>query len=87
MERMLEMENRPALLRRLRAFTALLLVVLYIAGLVAMFASSVQLGLILWVISTLGGGGMLYWLHTREKKGEEAARGEDTQGGGEGPCA
>ena len=66
------MDNRAALINRLRSITALVLVALYIAGLIAMFMSQVQLGLILWVVSTLGGGGMLYWLHTRNKRREEA---------------
>ena len=84
------MDNRAALINRLRSITALVLVALYIAGLIAMFMSQVQLGLILWVVSTLGGGGMLYWLHTRNKCREEAAKtqGEPEDGkDGQTPCA
>lgn len=84
------MDNRAALINRLRSITALVLVALYIAGLIAMFMSQVQLGLILWVVSTLGGGGMLYWLHTRNKHREEAAKaqGEPEDGkDGQTPCA
>ena len=57
-------------LRTLRAVVALLLIAAYIAGLIAMLTSNVQLGLILWVVSTLGGIGMLYWLRTAEKNRE-----------------
>ncbi len=84
------MDNRDALLKKLRSITALLLVALYIAGLVAMFLSQVRLGLILWVVSTLGGGGMLYWLHTQNKRREEAEKaqnGSDSGKDGETPCA
>ena len=84
------MDNRAALLKKLRSVTALALVALYIAGLIAMFMSQVQLGLILWVVSTLGGGGMLYWLHTQNKRREEAekAQGEPGDGkDGQTPCA
>ena len=84
------MDNRAALINRLRSITALVLVALYIAGLIAMFMSQVQLGLILWVVSTLGGGGMLYWLHTQDKRREEAEKAQgDPEGGkdGQSPCA
>ena len=40
---------------------------LYAAGLIAMLASNVQLALILWVVSTLGGIGLLYWLKQAKK--------------------
>ena len=65
-----DMDDRSALFRRLRAIAAMLLVLLYILGLVAMLAGRVQLALILWVVSTLGGIGMLYWLRTAEKNRE-----------------
>ena len=68
--------DRETLIRRLRAAVALLLVVLYAAGLVAMLASKVQLALILWVISTLGGIGLLYWLHILKERQEAAAKAE-----------
>ena len=73
------MDDRNALYRRLRAVAALVLVAMYIAGLVAMLASRVQLALILWVVSTLGGIGLLYWMRTvtrRREEAEKAARGE-----------
>ena len=84
------MDGRGALIKRLRAIVALLLVALYIAGLIAMLASSVQLALILWVVSTLGGIGLLYWLHTLKKRQEaETKAAENAQNGkdGQSPCA
>ena len=68
------MDKTTTFIRRLRAAVALILVGLYVAGLVAMLASNVQLGLILWVISTLGGIGLLYWIHTLKKRDEEAEK-------------
>ena len=61
---------------------AILLVVLYAAGLVAMLTSRVQLALILWVVSTLGGIGLLYWIHTMNKRREDA---EKSAAGGDTP--
>ena len=43
----------------------------------------VSLGLILWVISTLGGIGLLYWMRTvtkRKEEAEKAAQGDKAQG-------
>ena len=71
------MEKKAAWIKRLRAAVSLVLVALYAAGLIAMFASSVQTGLILWVVSTLGGIGLLYWIHTVEKRQAEP---ENTEG-------
>ena len=64
------MNTQKNALRMLRAVVALLLIAAYIAGLIAMLTSNVQLGLILWVVSSLGGIGMLYWLRTAEKNRE-----------------
>ena len=64
------MNAQKNVLRTLRTVVALLLIAAYIAGLIAMLTSNVQLGLILWVVSTLGGIGMLYWLRTAEKNRE-----------------
>ena len=64
------MNTQKNALRTLRAVVALLLIAAYIAGLIAILTSNVQLGLILWVVSTLGGIGMLYWLRTAEKNRE-----------------
>ena len=66
------MDKREALFRRLRSIAAIVLVALYAAGLVAMLASNVQLGSILWTVSTLGGIGLLYWMHTASKRRGEA---------------
>jgi len=57
-------------------------VALYILGLVAMLTSRVQLALILWVVSTLGGIGLLYWMRTvtkRKEEAEKAAQGENAR--------
>lgn len=71
------MDKRDAVVRRVRAIVALMLVVLYIAGLIAMFVSSVQLGLILWVVSTLGGVGLLYWIHTMNERRQNNVQADD----------
>lgn len=71
------MDKRDAVVRRVRAIVALVLVVLYIAGLIAMFVSSVQLGLILWVVSTLGGVGLLYWIHTMNERRQNNVQVDD----------
>lgn len=75
------MQGRDALMKRLRGAAALVLVVLYAAGLVAMLASNVQLALILWVVSTLGGIGLLYWIKTVKKAEEEAAKAQGAEDG------
>ena len=76
------MDKKNSLVQKLRAAVALILVALYAAGLIAMRASRVQLALVLWVVSTLGGIGMLYWLNTLKKRREEAQgdAGEPDQG-------
>ena len=66
------MEKPNRLFRAVRAAAALVLVALYAAGLIAMLVSNVQLALILWVISTLGGIGLLYWIRTMNKRSEGA---------------
>ena len=68
------MERQTAMLRRLRAIVALVLVALYVAGLIAMLAGNVRLASILWVVSTLGGIGLLYWIRTVTRRKEEAAK-------------
>ena len=68
------MDDRNALYRKLRAALAIILVALYILGLAAMLTSRVQLALILWVISTLGGIGLLYWMRTVTQRKEEAEK-------------
>ncbi len=68
------MDKRTEMIRKLRAVVALALVALYAAGLILMLASQVRLAVILWVVSTLGGIGLLYWLKTLKER-EEAANG------------
>ena len=74
------MDDRSALFRRLRAVAALILVALYVLGLVAMLTGRVQLALILWVVSTLGGIGLLYWMRTVTRRKEEAEKRESDAG-------
>ena len=64
------MDKREQIIRRLRAAAALVLVVLYAAGLVLMLASQVKLALTLWVVSTLGGIGLLLWIKTEKDRAE-----------------
>ena len=68
------MNDKNDLFRKLRAVAAIALVALYAAGLVAMLTSRVQLALILWVVSTLGGIGLLYWIRTMNKRKEDAEK-------------
>lgn len=68
------MDKRSNAIKKLRAAVALLLVAAYAVGLVAMLASNVKLALILWVVSTLGGIGLLYWLKTLRERAEEAEK-------------
>ena len=71
------MDKRANAIRKLRSVVALLLVAAYVAGLIAMLASQVQLALILWVVSTLGGIGLLYWLKTLKERTEAAEKAEN----------
>ena len=66
--------EKPALLSGLRTALSLILVGLYVAGLIAMFADRFQLGLYLWVFSTVGGIGLLYYIRTMEKRAEDAEK-------------
>ena len=74
------MNDRNALLRKVRAIVALALVALYVLGLVAMLTSRVQLALIRWVVSTLGGIGLLHWMRTVTRRKEEAEKKESDAG-------
>ena len=58
--------------KRMRTILSLVLVVLYLIGLVVMITGSFQAGVYLWMISTLGGIGLLYWIRTQERKKAEA---------------
>ena len=64
------MDKWTAALRKLRAAVALTLVALYIAGLALMLAGQVRLASILWVVSTLGGIGLLLWIKTEKDRAE-----------------
>lgn len=62
-----------------RTALSLIIVAMYFAGLVAMFARNVQLAVWLWVASTACGVGLLYWIRVMNKRAEDAekvARGE-----------
>ena len=63
-----------SLARRVRVALSLILVALYVVGLIMMFASAFETGLALWVISTLGGIGLLYWIRTMDKRREDAEK-------------
>lgn len=66
--------------RALRSALSLIFVGLYILGLIAMFTFSFQTGLILWVVSTLGGIGLLYWIHVSDKRNRQDAPAEAPEG-------
>ena len=78
------MDKRAQIIRRLRTIAALALVAMYVAGLIAMLAGSVRLASILWVVSTLGGIGLLYWIKTAEKNRKLQ---QEAEQGGESPEA
>lgn len=70
------MRNRAEIAKMARSVACLALVGCYIAGLIAMITFSFSTGLILWIISTLGGIGLLYWVRTMEKRAEDAKAAE-----------
>ena len=79
------MDKKAARIKSLRTVISLVLVGLYVLGLIAMMTFSFQTGLILWVVSTLGGIGLLYWIRTVDKQdapekaeGSEAPEDSDT---------
>lgn len=57
-----------------RTVLSLLIIALYVAGIVAMMAGNARLGIDLWVVSTLGGIGLLYWIHVMKKRAEDAEK-------------
>ena len=57
--------------KMLRAALSLILVGMYIAGLVALFLQKTELGVNLWVISTAGSLGLLYWIHVMKRRAED----------------
>ena len=60
--------------RNARAALSVLLIAMYVAGLIAMFAGAFRLGLYLWVFSTVAGIGLLYWIRTMNKREEDAGK-------------
>lgn len=66
--------EKTGMVRHVRVALSLILVGLYIAGLIAMIAFSFQLGLYLWIISTVGGLGLLYWIRTMDRRAEDAQK-------------
>lgn len=63
--------------RAVRTVLSLILVGLYVVGLIAMMTFSFRAGLALWVISTLGGIGLLYWIHTADKRSGDASAADE----------
>jgi len=70
------MKNKAELIKTLRVVLSLLLVGCYIAGLIAMIGFSFSMGVMLWVISTVGGIGLLYCIRTLERRAAEVAEAE-----------
>lgn len=61
-------------LKWLRTALSVILVGMYVAGLVAMFMQRTAVGITLWGISTLGGVGLLWWIHTMDRREADRAR-------------
>lgn len=57
-----------------RTALSLTLIALYAAGLAAMFMGNVSMGLMLWVVSTLGGIGLLFWIREMNKRAADAEK-------------
>ncbi|MGJ4850535.1 hypothetical protein ACH6CV_09820 [Bacillota bacterium Meth-B3] len=55
-------------MRTVKTVVGLVLVACYAAGLVALFMKQTAPGLMLWVISTAGGMGLLWYLRRRERE-------------------
>lgn len=60
--------------RGLRVGVGLTLAACYLTGLALMFMAQMGAGLLLWVISTVGGGGFLYYLRQRERRLRQASQ-------------
>lgn len=60
--------------KTIRAALGIVITAMYIAGLIAMFMGNPHLGGDLWVISTLGGVGLLYWIHVMNRRAEDAEK-------------
>lgn len=60
-----------------RTIVCLVLTVMYALGLVLMLAKQMDLGLLLWGVSTVGGMGVLYYINKKEKAAKQAAEQEE----------
>lgn len=60
--------------KKIRVALSLVLVGMYVAGLVALFLRQTRLGVNLWVISTAGSLGLLYWIHVMKRRAEDAEK-------------
>ena len=60
--------------KKIQAALSVVLIALYAAGLVLMCAGRALTGINLWVISTVGGIGLLYWIHVMKKRAEDAEK-------------
>ena len=70
------MKNKSEFIKTLRMVISLILIGCYFVGLIAMITFSFSAGLILWVISTLGGVCLLYWIRSLERRAAETAEAE-----------
>jgi len=70
------MKNKSEFIKILRTVISLVLVGCYFLGLIAMITFSFSAGVILWVVSTLGGICLLYWIRSLERRAAEAAEAE-----------
>ena len=58
----------------LRVLLSVILVGMYFAGLIALCMRRAELGVNLWVISTAGSLGLLYWIHVMKRRAEDRER-------------
>jgi len=70
------MKNKAEFIKILRTVISLILIGCYFVGLIAMITFSFSTGLVLWVISTLGGVCLLYWMRSLERRAAEIAEAE-----------
>ena len=70
------MKNKAEFVKTIRTVISLILIGCYFVGLIAMLTFSFSTGLILWVISTLGGVCLLYWMRSLERRAAEIAEAE-----------
>lgn len=70
------MKNKNDFIKMLRMVISLVLIGCYFVGIIAMITFSFRTGLILWVVSTMGGVCLLYWIRSLERRAAEAAEAE-----------